>query len=90
MIRLIQHKILMHQEKLTNCTEKWESGLSAERIQSALKSWCADSLPQGYYRLTRITEDLRLIFDAYGIIAPEKLPRETDIRSLKFSIAQSL
>jgi len=90
MIRLIQHKILIRQGKVTNSTEKWESGLSAERIQAALKSWCADPLPQGYYRLTRIIDDLRLIFDAYGITAPEKLHRESDIRALKYSITETL
>jgi transposase len=50
MIRLIQHRILKFQGKDTKNTDGWESGLSAERIQTALGDWQADALSGSYYR----------------------------------------
>jgi transposase len=84
MIRLIQHKILKYQGKPTNSTEKWETGLSAERIQTALSEWKADPLPGGYYRLTKPTADLELILTALGITADCRLPTVKDLRDLKY------
>ena len=64
MIRIIQHKILKHLGKTTDSTEKWESGLSAERIHNALLDWQADPLPNGYFRTTKQNADLQLILNA--------------------------
>ena len=89
MIRLIQYKILKFQGKDTKNEDGWESGLSAERIQNALKTWCADPLPQGYYRLTRPTDDLQLILSACGVTIEEKLYPEPDVRKIKYSIAKT-
>ena len=89
MIRLIQYKILKFQGKDTKNEDGWESGLSAERIQNALKTWCADPLPQGYYRLTRPTDDLQLILSACGVTIEEKLYPEPDVRKIKHSIAKT-
>ena len=89
MLRLIQHKILLHQGKPTNSTEEWESGLSAERIQSALRDWCADPLPSGYFRMSKLSEDLELILYALRIHADLRLPTAKDLRSLKYSFTES-
>jgi len=89
MIRLIQHKILKYQGKTTNSTENWESGLSAERIQTALREWCADPLPGGYYRTSRPSEDLNIIIDALGISCDLRLPTEKDLRNLKYRFDKS-
>ena len=89
MLRLIQHKILLHQGKTTNSTEEWESGLSAERIQSALRDWQADVLPSGYYRLTKPSADLELILSAFGLSADLRLPSVKDLLSLKYSFDKS-
>jgi len=86
MIRLIQYKILQHQGKDTKNENGWESGLSAERIQTALKDWCADPLPQGHYRLTRPSDDLRLILNACGVIVEKKILTEPDVQKIKFCI----
>jgi transposase len=88
MLRLIQHKILKHQGKVTDSTEKWESGLSAERIQTALRDWCADSLPGGYYRMTKPTGDMLLIARTFGFAPDLKLPIEPELRSLKTAIGK--
>lgn len=85
MIRIIQYKILNYQGKITNSTEKWESGLSAERIQKALCAWQADPLPGGYYRTTKPSDDLYLILAALGIDGSLKLPIEPNLRKLKYA-----
>ena len=90
MIRLIQHEILIHQCKTTNSTENWESGLSAERIQSALREWQADPLPGGYYRITKPSADLEIILSAFGIDGNLKIPIEPELRQLKYSIDKSV
>jgi len=90
MIRLIQHKILKHQGKTTDSTENWESGLSAKRIQEALRGWQADTLPGGYFRTTKLTDDLKLILTAFGINADLRLPIEPELRKLKYSFDISI
>ena len=90
MIRLIQHKILIHQGKTTDSTEKWESGLSAERIQTALRDWRADSLPGGYYRMTKPSHDLLLIAESFDFTPNPKIPIEPDLHRLKSIIDRSV
>jgi len=87
MIRLIQHKILKHQGKITNSTENWESGLTAERIQTALKGFQADTLPGDYFRMTKPTEDLKLLFGSFNVDINLLLPTINDLRDLKYSIS---
>jgi len=90
MIRLIQHRILGYQGKITSNAKLWESGLSAERIQTALREWRADPLPGGYYRATRPGEDLRLILNAFGISPDLRLPTIKDLHNLKYSCEKAL
>jgi len=85
MMRLIQHRILKHQGKATDSVEKWESGLSAERIQHALWDWRADSLPGGYFRVTKPTDDLELILEAVGLNGDLRLPTVKELHGLKYS-----
>ncbi|GHV48650.1 hypothetical protein FACS1894204_13020 [Synergistales bacterium] len=85
MIRVIQCKVLKHQGKDTLSIDGWESGLSAERIQKALLSFNADSLPSGYYRLTKLSADLQFILDAFGVNAALRLPTTAELRQLKYS-----
>ncbi len=84
MIRLIQYKVLKFQGKNT-LEDSWEAGVTAERIKKALVSFQADALPGGYYRLTKPTEDLQLIFNAFGIHADLRLPTISELRQLKYS-----
>lgn len=86
MIRLIQHKILTHLGKATHSTAKWESGLSAQRIQNALIAWQADPLPGGYFRLTKPSDDLKLILDAIGLDGELKFPIAPELHKLKLDI----
>ncbi|MDR3255691.1 MAG: IS1634 family transposase [Synergistaceae bacterium] len=84
MIRFIQYKVLRFQGKETLNMDGWESGVTAERIQRALGSFNADALPNGYYRLTKPNDDLRLILGAFGIDADLRLPTATQLRQLKY------
>jgi transposase len=84
MIRIIQYKVLKRQGKESLNIDGWESGVTAERIQKALGSWDADGLPNGYYRLTKPDEDLRMILDAFGIDADLRLPTATELKRLKY------
>jgi transposase len=90
MIRLIQHRILKLRGKDTKSAERWETGLSAERIREALLSWQADALPKGYYRTTEVGKDLKEILDAFGIAADVKFPLESDLRQLKYSVDKAI
>lgn len=86
MIRVIQHRVLRHQNKETSNIDGWESGVTAERIQRALGSFMADALPGGYYRLTRPNSDMMLILDAFGVDPDLRLPTATDLRQFKYSL----
>jgi transposase len=85
-MRIIQYKILTHEGKATNSTRKWELGLSAERIKEALASFMADALSGGYYRLTKINDDLARIIAPFGANAALEIPTESEIRQLKYAI----
>ena len=87
MVRLIQHWILKFQGKITNSTENWESGLTAERIQAALKDFQADILPGDYFRVTKPTDDLKLLFGSFNVDINLLLPTIKDLRDFKYSIA---
>lgn len=85
MLRLIQYRVLKFQGKETLNDDGWEAGISAERIKKALASFQADALPGGYYRLTKPTEDLRLMLDSFGIHADLRLPTVSELRQFKYS-----
>ena len=85
MVRLIQAGLLKYLGKSLGDEEGWESGLSAVRIKKALLSFQADALPGGYYRLTKPSEDMRLILDALGIDQDLRLPTASELRQLKYA-----
>ena len=70
MMRLIQRQILRYKGLETTHTFDWEEGLSASRVQEALKSFQSAIEKDGSYRLTRPTEDLELILGAFGLGHP--------------------
>jgi len=86
MIRLIQYKILKHNDKDTLNSNGWESRITTERIRDSLKEYKADILPNGYYRLNKPTEDLKIILDALEIDGELKLPTLSELQKLKSEI----
>jgi transposase len=86
MIRIIQYKVLVSQSKETKNVRGWESGITADNLKKALSDFRADALPGGYFRTTKITEDLASIFMAFGVDMSLKLPNVKEIRELKLAI----
>jgi len=89
MHRLIQYRILKHLGKDTLNENGWESGITADKIKEALGSFQADSLPYGYFRLTKPNDDMELILKSIGIDADLKLPTAKELRVLKTSFDRS-
>lgn len=85
MVRLIQYRVLKHQGKDTMNEDGWESGISAERIKKALVAFKGDIQPGGYCRLTRPSEDLKLILESFNINADMRMPTISDLHKLKYS-----
>ena len=85
MIRLIQYRVLQYTGKNTLTSARWESGITAERMQKALDSYQADALPGGYYRLTKPNADMRLILDAFGLDAQFNIPTIAELRQMKYN-----
>jgi transposase len=85
MIRLIQYRVLKHLGISTTDEDGWESGISADRIKNALIAFQVEALAEGYYRLTKTSEDMNLILDSFGIDADLRLPTISELRQLKYS-----
>jgi transposase len=90
MLRILQYKILTHEGKPTNSTRGWEMGIPCGRIKEALLNFKADSLPGGYYRLTKMTDDLERIFAPFGVDAALRIPSEGELRKLKYALNKSV
>jgi hypothetical protein len=90
MIRLLQYGILKSQGKDVRDLDGWESGLSAERIQSALGGWMADVLPGGYFRLTKPSRDLNLLLDLLNHKDISPVITVPQLRSLKRTVDKTI
>lgn len=90
MIRIIQYMVLKSLGKKTNSSRDWEMGLSAERIQNALRNFTADALSGGFFRLTKPHDDLEKIAAAVGVDVALRIPTEAEIRKLKYEIDRSI
>jgi predicted O-methyltransferase YrrM len=64
--------------------------LSAERIKKALGLFMADALPNGYFRLTTVDNDLKMIMQAFGITQELCLPTVSQLRKLKSVIDKAV
>jgi len=85
MIRMIQYRVLKHQGKDTLNEDGWESGVTAERIRKALASLQADILPGGHCRLTKPSDDMKLILESFDINDDLRMPTISDLHKLKYS-----
>ncbi len=90
MLRILQYKILTHEGKTTNSTREWEMGIPCKRIKDALLNFKADSLPGGYFWLTRMTDDLSRVLAPFGVDAALPLPSESDLRQIKYSLDKAV
>lgn len=84
-VRIIQNKIINF--KGSNIKNKWEMGLSASRIQTALNKWTVAEITNGYYRFNDTDDtDLKLILDSFNINIPTKLFKKMELHNIKTSI----
>jgi hypothetical protein len=89
MVRLIQYRLQLYLGKDPAATRGWVFGLTSKRIKEALAGFEADTLPQGYYRLSKPTDDLKLLLAALlGDSALPLLPDLSELRQMKASIAK--
>ena len=86
---LIQVRIKENEKDTNSGSGKiWETGMDPDRIQSALKAFLAERMPQGYLRLRSTTEDqegtdLKRILDAHGLQLKSKLYTPGEMRLLR-------
>lgn len=69
-VRLLQRQILRFKELPTTNSFDWEEGLSANRIQEALRGMESNVQRDGTHQLTKPSEDLELILESLGIEHP--------------------
>ena len=86
MTRIIQNRIVESRlaPSAKDMEVTWTSGLSAERIQTALNKWMVDKMPNDYFRFLNTDDpDLKLILDAFNISIPYKMYHRGELRSIK-------
>ena len=87
MLRIIQKRMISSHVVSVPTDAYWSSGLSGERIQTALNKWKVDKLPNELYRFMDCDDpDLKLILDAFQIEIPAKLYRKSELKSIKKEI----
>ena len=88
-VALVVLRIIQKRLKDSGCCKKtedqyWFSGLSADRIRTALNKWKVDRLPEDYYRFTDLQDpDLSTILKAFQVDIPAKLYRRGELKALK-------
>lgn len=87
LISLIVTRIIQKRIRDYNGEKKdsyWNVGMSAERIQAALKKWKVMQLPEDLYMFLDIDDpDLSTILKAFDIEIPARLYRKSELKSIK-------
>jgi len=87
MMRVIQYMVrklpsITMDEKLT-----WHEGLSADRVQTALRNLQTEELAQGFYRFNNINDDdVKILIDSFGLKIEPKLYSIGDLKVLASKI----
>ena len=67
------------------------SGLSADRIQTALNKWTVEKIGDVYYRFGGINDpDLLLILNSFGITIPKKCYKLGELKAFKGIMKMSM
>ena len=90
MVRLVQNKIVEFKGTSTKSAFDWEAGLSASRIQKALRGFKATELPKGYYLTSRLSDDLELLLGAMDLRRDLRLPTLSEIKQYRFEVRKKL
>ena len=83
--RIIQNKILSHTN--IDTSKNWQQGMSADRLQNALRNWTVDLYTNGLYRFNNVdTGDLKTVLDAFNIKIKPELYTKKQLKELKQTI----
>lgn len=66
-IRIMQYKILKHENKSTLNVDGWEQGITAEKIKEELNKLKADSVYGEYFKISEISENIDKILKSNNI-----------------------
>lgn len=87
LLRIIQKRIISSNQIPISEDMYWSTGISANRIQTALNKWQVDLMPNELYRFMNMeNEDLKIILNAFNINIPKKLFTLGELKSIKTNI----
>lgn len=66
-IRIIQYRILKLENKSTTNVDGWEQGITAQKLKDTLKNFKAERLPEDYFKISKINEEIRTIMKSINI-----------------------
>ena len=91
LVRLIQKQVRSKHPESADKDLLFSSGLSADRIQTALNKWKLEILGDTYYRFCDTDDpDLALILDSFNINIPKKCFKIGEIKQLKSKMEMSM
>ena len=85
-IRIIQYKILKYENKSTLNVDGWEQGITAEKLKESLNNFNVDKLPNDYYKVPKIHNEIEIIIKALNINIDLEFPTLTQINKIKREI----
>ena len=89
-IRIIQYKVLKSEGKNTLNVDGWEQGITAKKIKEGLNQLQAEKLPQEYFKVSRINEEIKMILKALNIEFEFEEYTGKEIRKLRTLVNKSM
>ena len=66
-IRIIQYRVLKSENKSTFNVDGWEQGITAAKIKEALNDFQVDKLPEDYFKISKISTEIKSILKSFNI-----------------------
>ena len=86
-MRIIQRRLVDSGSVAVSDKADWSYGMTAERVQRALRKWKVDCLPGGMFRFCDTDdEDVARLLKAFGICIEPRLYTKGELRGLKSGI----
>lgn len=89
-IRIIQYKVLESENKKSLNVDGWEQGITAEKIKEKLNNFQADKLPNDYFKISKINEEIKIILKSLNINFDFKEYTGKEIRKFRELINKSM
>ena len=87
-IRLMQKRVLAHMGKPMAKEDGWEQGIPPARLQTALREFHVNKLPEGHYVLSEVDGDIATVLGSIGVDVKNTLYKESQLRGLKSEIIE--